>query len=74
MKALSYFSFLLLLSGLIQPNVEAQAVRDTAGLLATWSIEQCISYAKDHNIQITTLKLNQPQVYEATTQEKKDVL
>lgn len=58
MKAMRSFLILFLAGNLIQFQLAGQ-VRDSIILPVTWTIEQCISYAKDHNIQITTLKLNQ---------------
>ncbi len=51
---LSLFTFLFL------NNVDAQVADSTKG----WSITDCFKYAADHNIQISTLRLNEQSAYQ----------
>ncbi|MBC7934494.1 MAG: TolC family protein [Rhizobacter sp.] len=57
MKAYLYLPFLILFAAFQSVQVYAQDTENKP-LPSVWTIEQCIDYAKQHNIQVNTLQLN----------------
>lgn len=58
MKAYLYLLILIFLSAFQSAKVCAQGTENKP-LQTGWTIEQCINYAKQHNIQVNTLQLGQ---------------
>jgi len=57
MKAYLYLTVLFFLAAFQYTQVNAQDIENKP-LPSLWTIEQCIDYAKQHNIQVNSLQLN----------------
>ena len=58
MRAYTYIAVLILTITFLSPGANAQDA-DTASLPSLWTLQQCIDYAKQKNIQVNTLRLTE---------------